>query len=99
MNKIIETWDRNFNNMIEKDKKAKAKGEIVGRYIKEPIADGYAYYEIISEGITKVEIKVVRNIGDDWVVPYWGEVARIDKNYVINGLEMEDNLQKLFKKQ
>ena len=61
---LISKWKGNMDKIEQRDKQAKEKGELVGRYIKEQIADGYAIYEIVEELKTKVRIKVCTGIGD-----------------------------------
>ena len=65
---LIEIWEANMRKVKEADKKAKEKGKLVGRYIDEPYADGAAIYKIIRENKNTVRIKVVVDIGDDWVI-------------------------------
>jgi len=94
----FEEWDKNYDKMVAKDKKARKKGKLVGRYMREPIADGYAYYEIIKENKKTLRLKVIVGLGDDWRVPYWGDEANVDKNYVVDLIAFEDRLEKLFSK-
>lgn len=82
--------DKNFKAMQERDKEAKEKGTLIGRYISEPFADGSAYYEIIKVNKKTVKIRVIKEIGDDWVIPYWGEEASIDIEYAKNSVEGRD---------
>ena len=63
---------------------------MVGRYISEPYADGSAIYLIIKENKKTVRLKVVENIGDDWVIPHWGREVVIDKDYVITKIKQRD---------
>lgn len=76
--------------MIERDKAAKANGELKGRYVREPIADGYAYYEITKVTKTKVKIKLVTGIGDDYRVNYWGNEATIERAYAESNIKDRD---------
>lgn len=92
-NKLIEKWEANMRKVEENDKKAKEKGKLVGRYIDEPYADGAAIYKIIRENKNTVRIKVVVDIGDDWVIPYWGEEATIDKSYALAKLAFRDKIR------
>ena len=98
MSELFEEWDKNYDKMVAKDKKARKKGKLVGRYMREPIADGYAYYEIIKENKKTLRLKVIVGLGDDWRVPYWGDEANVDKNYVVDLIAFEDRLEKLFSK-
>ena len=89
-------WDKNDKALVKEDRKAKEKGCLVGRYIQEPFADGYAFYKIVKENKKTVVIEVIKNLGDDWVIPYWGEKTTIDKRYAIMSVEWRDKAEKIF---
>jgi hypothetical protein len=88
--------DANWRRLKEKDAQAKARGTLVGRYIKEPYADGYAVYEITRANPKSVHIKVVRGIGDDWEIPYWGSEATIKRSYAEENIRRREVLERLF---
>lgn len=92
---LLKRWETNREKMQQKDKEAKEKGVLKGRYIREPYADGYAFYEIIRENKNTVRIRVVKGIGDDWVIPYWGEETSIDKEYALQNLAQRDFFSEL----
>ena len=96
VNEILKEHDKNFQKLCEEDKIAKENNQLVGRYIREPFADGYAYYKIVKENKKTVRIKVVTGIGDDWVIPYWGESATVNKDYIIDKIGYQDKLAELF---
>ena len=73
-------WDRNYDTMVIRDENAKADGKLVGRYVREPIADGYAYYKIVKVKKSTIDIKLITGIGDDYSIPYWGTEASVKKN-------------------
>jgi len=93
---MLKIWVKNFKKLETRDLTAKAKGQLVNRYIQEPYADGYAFYEITKETKTKVHIKVISGLGDNWVIPYWGNDAVIDKSYAMNSIQRRDSLKELF---
>lgn len=95
-NKLIEKWNKNIEALVREDKIAKEKGVLVGRYIKEQYADGYALYKITKETKYKVTIEVVKNVGDDWEIPYWGEKSIISKKYALDNILRRDGLEELF---
>lgn len=97
-NAWINMIEENQKLMKEKDKEAKEKGVLQGRYINEQYADGYAYYEIIRENKKTVRIRVIKNIGDDWVIPYWGEEATIDKEHALRNIGWRDHMAELSRK-
>ena len=96
-NDLIKTWEDNFQKVLDEDIKAKNDGKLVGRFIREPYADGYAFYKITKENKRTVTIEVIKGIGDDWVIPYWSEKARIDKEFVLAKIDFRDSLDNLFK--
>jgi len=95
---FLETIKKNWAKLQECDKTAKEKGELVGRYIDEPFADGKAIYQIIKENKKTVRIRVCTGLGDDWVIPYWGEETTIDKEYAVKKVAQRDALVELFRK-
>jgi len=90
MAEFFRKVEENWNKVQKKDEEAKAKGQLVGRYIREPYADGYAIYQIIRENKKSVRIRVVTGIGDDWHIPYWGVEVSIDKEYAIRNIAGRD---------
>lgn len=95
-NELIRKWENNMRKVEEADEKAKSEGKLVGRYISEPYADGAAVYRIIRENKNTVRIKVVTDIGDDWVIPYWGEEATIDKSHALMRVKHRDAINEMF---
>lgn len=59
--------DNDFSPVLKRDQEAKAKGTLVGRFLRYPIADGYAFYEVTKVGKTRATIKHI-NVGDAWDV-------------------------------
>jgi len=95
---MYENWESNKKKVEEKDEVAKKEGLLVGRYIKEPSADGFAVYEIIRENKKSVRIRVVTGIGDDWILPMWGEEATVNKDYATLNIQRRDAMKALFNK-
>ena len=83
-------------NRSEIDSEAKERGDLVGRYIQVPAADGYAIYIV-----TKVKGKIVHldhsNIGDAWTDGMIESMGReIPLKFVKENIERRDKLAKLF---
>lgn len=98
---VDDYYDRlevNRKNLEKKDQLAKESGELKGRYIQEPRADGYAIYEIVRVNKRSVRIKVVTDIGDDWTVPFWGEETTIPLDYAERNIRSRDALAEMFSK-
>jgi len=98
LNKLLDQWKANEEKLNRTDQKAKAEGKLVGRFIQEQIADGYAFYRVIKENKASVRIKHVSGLGDDWQVPYWGTEATIKKDFAIQNIGYRDRLAELFSK-
>ena len=94
----IEQSKKNWEAINQCDKESSVKGELAGRYITEPIADGNAVYQIVRENKKTVRIQVCTGLGDDWVIPYFGEEATVDKSYVIRKISQREALKRLFAK-
>jgi len=100
--KASNFWDLLKENQAildQIDSEAKDKGELLWRYIQEPFADGYAIYQIIKVNKKSVRIEVCTGLGDDWVIPYWGEEATIDLDHAQWRLQIRDNLNSFFSNQ
>ena len=93
------SWDVMEENQALLDKidtEAKDKGELLWRYIQEPFADGYAVYQIIKVNKKTARIRWCCGLGDDWVIPYWGEEAAVDLGYVKSKVDQRDNINAFF---
>ena len=77
------------------DAEAKAAGEIVGRYITHPIADGAAVYRITAATGASATIEKV-DIGDAWTIPAWGARARLSRKKVEGFLHQRDAMAEMF---
>jgi len=88
-----EDWCAPDNELWEKieaiNDKAKSKGEIVGRIITHPYADGKAIYMVVNKNYLKAKIKVVE-IWDAWVLPAWGEERWLPLKEVIDMIRGAD---------
>lgn len=92
-----EVLDKNYERLRKHDAKQRDQGSMVGRFIQEHIADGYSFYLIVRENKRTVRIERIPYIsGDEWVVPYWGAEATIDKDYAQRMLNARDALDRLF---
>lgn len=93
VDELIQKWERNTQKMKEKDRQSKEKGLLKGRFLNIPYADGYAYYEIIRENKNTVRIRVITDIGDDYVIPYIGEENTVNKGFALQNIGMRDFLE------
>ena len=87
-----------FKALRERDLAAKTAGNLLGRYLAEPYADGHAFYEIVKINKATVRVQVVTGIGDDWVLPYWGQAHSIPMAYAMNSVGFRDRMDEAFSK-
>ena len=84
---LNENWDR----LQTCDKRVKHAGNLVGRYIRESIADGYALYLIIRENKKTVRIRRITHVcPDEYRIPYWSDETTIGKSYAVKSLKARD---------
>lgn len=107
MSDFFKKIEENWKKLEEQDARAKADGKLIGRYITEPFADGQAVYVITGEFHVacdcvehkdRVIIQVATGLGDDWVIPYWGERTSIRRDYAVGKIMQRENIEKLFSK-
>ena len=94
---IMAELDKDFNKMEAKDKAAKESGTLIGRYIAEPHADGYAHYEITHVyGDGTVRLKHLQ-IYDAWRSPLIEEMKHsFPLSYVLKNLKARDGIAAIF---
>ncbi len=88
--------DENYKQLERIDKIAKSKGELLGRYIDVPVADGKAIYQIMRVNKNTVRIKALGGFGDDYILDSWGCEATVDKEYIISLVKSRDKLNEIF---
>jgi len=89
-------FDQKEKQINEQDIRAREQGNLVGRIIRHPYADGYAVYEIIKENKKTVRVSVVTGIGDDWVLPAWGYETSIPKESALRFIRNSDIFAEIF---
>lgn len=93
---LIEKWENNRKKLELEDEKAMEENKLVGRFVQEPYADGYAIYRVIRENKKSVRIRLVEEIGDSYMLPYWGKETTIDKDYALGNIGRRDRLNRMF---
>lgn len=91
-------WKANWARLEMEDKMAKAEGRLVGRYLKESIADGYAFYRITKVGKRTATLVHVKGLGDDYRIPMLGDGGTAKLSYVQQNVEWRDALSEIFEK-
>jgi hypothetical protein len=76
LNDFVAQMDAQQAALDKADAEAKAKGLLVGRYIRHSHADSYAVYKITKQNKATVTIEHV-DIGDGWKLPAWGTKTNI----------------------
>ena len=94
----IKKLEQAYDNMAAKDYAARKKGTLLGRYINEQYADGYAYYEIVKVNTKTVRIRWL-DIWDGWTIPFWGKEANISREYAEQRVGGRDRLNDLLESQ
>jgi hypothetical protein len=102
----FEDWEKarvnsehNLNVLEGIDREQKAKGEILWRYFKRQIADGYAFYQIIKVTKKTAVVKICRGIClDEWTDNLLGEECSLPIQKVQELMYNRDVLDNLFSK-
>lgn len=96
INEYVAKVEAEFASMVAIDASAKDKGELVGRFIQEQIADGYAYYRIIKAGSRNVALEHMA-IGDAWQIPMVESMDLVvPTKYARENIERRDSIAELF---
>ena len=89
--------DRQMAELKADDDAAKKAGTLVGRYIRESIADGYAYYVIVKAGHSRTVTVEHVHICDGYRVPMIESMdGKIPVKYARENIAMRDKWEKLF---
>jgi hypothetical protein len=85
-------------SLIEKE--AIRSGGLLYRFIKEPVADGQAVYQITRVGRNTVDIELcqIDPVYIDYIVPYWGQGKTIERAYAEKSIAQQDAFRKMFEK-
>ena len=96
MEDFMKEHNRLYKEFTERDAAAKEAGELIGRYIKEQIADGYAYYVIVDAGPISVIVEHI-NYLDGYSIPMIDSMdGVIPKKYALENIEMRDKWAEYF---
>ena len=87
---VDRIYNSNWAKLEAVDKAARDRGELVGRFIREGVADGYALYMITKENKKTVRITHISGLGDDYMIQYWGWECMIEKDFAVRKLRAED---------
>jgi hypothetical protein len=89
--------EHNYEVLKRIDQQQRDRGELLWRYFRRNVADGYAYYQIVRVTKKSAIVEVCRGIClDEWTDNMLGEVCELPIKIVRDLIEQKDNLEKLF---
>ena len=95
---MVDRMDREYDEMVARDKEAAVNDELVGRYLKESAADGYAYYVIESVNADGSLVVERQDIYDGWSVPmYEGMSDCFPRKYALQNIASRESMEALMK--
>jgi hypothetical protein len=77
-------YERNLERLQACDRLAEARGILVGRYFREIVEDGFAYYVIIEDFGDRVRVELAQGLGTDTPTPYYGNSCVILRNLALS---------------
>ena len=98
---MSEQMDREYAEMEATDAEAKAEGTIIGRYLKEPAADSYAYYQVIAVDGKNNTLQLEHiAVYDAWSLPmYESMIDCFPIAYAMQQIEFRDKMDGFFAQQ
>lgn len=100
INSYLKVQTEDYDDMAAIDAKQRAKGEILGRFIYVPYADGKAVYQVTAHTPqTGTAVVTAIDIGDAWTTPAWGRRAKVDADTVAQMLDTKDRIAEIFRSQ
>ena len=94
----ITAMDDNFQKLRGIDQRAKEAGQLLGRYVDEPVGDGKAIYQVVDVKAKTVKLKLCTGMGDDYRVGYWGVNPTVKLAYVQQSIKARDMFAEIFAK-
>lgn len=87
----------NYDALKIIDREQRDKGELLWRYFRRNVADGYAYYQVVRVTKKSAIVEVCRGIClDEWTDNMLGEVCELPIKIVKDLIQQKDSLEKLF---
>jgi len=86
----LKQVNENYKKLLEMDIQAANAGNLEGRFVDHPIADGKALYFITKENKKTVTIEHLELGGDDYYLPAWGAKATIPKEFALDNVKARD---------
>jgi uncharacterized protein YqiB (DUF1249 family) len=95
---ILRVSETNFEALKKIDEEAKKKGEILWRYIKLSVADGYAFYQITKVTKTSCTVEICTDIClDGYMDPLLGDKSTIPLKKAYELVHYRQTMEEIFK--
>ena len=89
--------DHNYEVLKGIDREQRNRGELLWRYFRRNVADGYAYYQITKVRERTAVVEVCRGIClDEWTDNMLGEKCVLPIKIVNDLIQQKDNFERLF---
>lgn len=89
--------EHNLNVLEGIDTEQRDKGELLWRYFRRNVADGYAYYQIVKVTSLSASVEVCRGIClDEWTDDMLGEKCTLPKSVIQSLINQKDAIERLF---
>lgn len=97
MEDFMKEYDRLYKEFTERDAAAKKAGKLIGRFIQESIADGYAYYVIVARrGATIVQVEHVDYLDGYRHAMIDSMGGQVPMKYALENIERRDKWAEYF---
>lgn len=94
IDKYLSDCDKNYKLLCEIKNEALDRNELLGSIISFPVADGFAYYQVLKIKDNNAFVVVCKNLGDDYEEILIGKEGWIKLQFVKNQLELNNFFRK-----
>ena len=89
--------EHNYDVLKKIDREQRDKGELLWRYFRRNVADGYAYYQVVKVTKKSAIVEVCRGIClDEWTDNMLGDSCQLPIKIVDDLIKQKDAMEKLF---
>ena len=89
--------EHNYDVLKKIDREQRDKGELLWRYFRRNVADGYAYYQVVKVTKKSAIVEVCRGIClDEWTDNMLGDSSQLPIKIVDDLIKQKDAMEKLF---
>jgi hypothetical protein len=90
-------YDGQMKAIAQFDRDAAVRGGIVGRIVKQSVADGHAEYMVTAVSADRVRVQHLDAV-DGYSIQQWGHDAWIDRSMAEKNTQYQDSMRRLFAK-